>query len=211
MRERRRKIVLLISSLVIIALIGGTFAAFRASTEVNQKVDIPELGIEIVGDDGAVAAGKDKTGVFGDNMDLNLGVRSDDDSVELYTRVTAYRYWYDGEEKVFNRNGVVLEASTIELLRGNDDWIEVPGADDEVVYLYYKKPLPTGTRTTNFIDSFTVNFGTANTNAYSGLSAKVNFTADGVQSVGAKEAMLAEWGVIADIAADGTLVSVTEQ
>ena len=49
-----------------------------------------------------------------------------------------------------------------------------------------------------------------NTNKYSGLSVKINFDAQAVQTTAAKASMLNEWGVIAEFDSEGNIISITQ-
>lgn len=81
--------------------------------------------------------------------------------------------------------------------------------DSDAGYLYYKKIVYPGESTSDFMDAYTVlEDVNENTNIYSDMSVNVDYTAEAIQTVAAKAAMLYEWGVIADITDDGGINNV---
>ena len=79
---------------------------------------------------------------------------------------------------------------------------------------YYKYPVPAGQSTSELLE--TIGIPADLTNDYADKTVKLEAVADGVQFAGADAAdlnasgILASWGVVAELDANGNLVSVTE-
>ena len=216
---KKKKLFIIIAGLAMIALIGGTYAAFTASTSAVEKVSTDKLGIEIVqgkdqGQKGLTdisgygdakdAAGVSYKGTPGDEVAESVAVKNTE-NIDCFVRVTTNRSWMKesadgGAEKVFDD----VDPKEIRIAV-NDDWFVAEDPDDsEVIYCYYKKALTAGA-TQEVMQSFSVlknDIMGANSNQYAGLSANIIFEADAVQKAAAEAAMKAEWGVEADIQGD---------
>ena len=80
------------------------------------------------------------------------------------------------------------------------------------MYIYYKSVLNPNEKTSDFMDSFTLfNNVNENTNKYSGLSAKINFDAQAIQTTAVADAMLNEWGVLAEFDENGNITAIYNQ
>ena len=219
---KKKRLVMIISSIVIIALIGGTYAAFTASTKTEHEVSTTKLGIKLHQDqdnlkdvielsgfgDQDTTAGFSYQGVPGDTVEEKVWIENTE-TESCFVRVTVNRSWMEqkadgGFEKTF-AEGIYPEEIEI---RSDEGWYVVTDPEDpEVLYFYYKEAVPAGKLTTNVMNAFTIlkgNYGVqnGNSNAYAGLAANIVFEAEAVQSYGAEEAMLAEWGVVAEISGD---------
>lgn len=219
---KNKKLAVIVSSIAVIALIGGTYAAFTASTTTKHKVSTKELGIELKqekGDENHSLKAEDLNG-FGD-AETTRGVRykgMPGDVVEekvwventktepCFIRVTVNRSWMKqnadgGFEKTFEDG---IDPAKIEII-SDDEWYMVTDPDDsEILYFYYKEAVLGGMPTTRVMNSFSIlkesgGEENGNSNAYAGLAANIIFEAEAVQSAGAEAAMLAEWGVVAEI------------
>lgn len=221
-----KKLAILISGIAIIAAIGGTYAAFVASSDpITKDVTAPELGIMISQriDENELQTGSVTQtengllytgGVPGSTIPQKVNVVSADRSTDCYVRVALYRSWWskDGTEKITDADKADPREIAVETLSKEDWIIQEPEDDTEVIYFYYKKPIASGQETSNLMDSFTILKESIkkNSNAYANLGVQIEFEADAVQKVAAKDAMLAEWGVIAEFDGD-KLAGVTEQ
>lgn len=212
---KKRRLAIILSGIAVVALVGGTYAAFTASTKTEHKVSTTELGIELkqegdtskqvqelsgFGDEKTVA-GLSYKGLPGDTVEEKVWVKNTK-TESCFIRVTVNRSWMKQDsagnfEKIF---GNEINPAKIEIASDNDWYSVVDPDDDEVLYFYYKKAVPSGGETTSVMNAFSILKGEINnSNAYAGLAANIVFEADAVQSFAAEEAMLAEWGVIAEI------------
>lgn len=222
--KKKKNILIAIAIIAIVAAIGSTMAAFVASTNTTKDVSAAELGIKIVqnsetgakgvkslNEAGDSKAGYQYAGMPGDTVNEQVAVKSDPDSKDSYIRVTINRSWVDKEGK----KDFKLSPKEIGIVRDNDSWLVAEDPeDDEVIYCYYTQKVGKDTQTDNVMDSFTIlkDKVTENSNAYAGYSANITFEADAVQAEAGEKAMLAEWGIIAEIdPASGNLLSYKEQ
>ncbi len=219
---KKKKLVIIVSSIAVIALIGGTYAAFTASTTTKHKVSTRDLGIALMQDediedeslrteelngfgDAETTKGYRYRGMPGDTVEEKVWVKNTK-TEPCFIRVTVNRSWMEqnaagGFEKTFEDG---IDPAKIEI-NSDDKWIMVTDPDDaEIIYFYYKEEVPGGGFTTNVMNSFSILIESGgeengNSNAYAGLATNLIFEAEAIQSAGAEEAMLAEWGVVAEI------------
>lgn len=221
---KKKKLAIIASGIAIIALIGGTYAAFTASTKTEHKVSTRDLGIELRQDedkkgslqakklegfgDAETTMGYSYKGMPGDIVDERIKVVNTK-TESCFVRVTVNRSWMkqnaDGEfEKTFEEG---TDPEKIEII-SDDGWYMITDPDDaEILYFYYKEAVPSGGATSNVMNAFSIlkesgGEENGNSNAYAGLAANIIFEAEAVQSFGAEEAMRAEWGVVAEISND---------
>ncbi|MEG0377728.1 MAG: hypothetical protein RR614_04535 [Eubacterium sp.] len=209
--KKKRNILIVIAIIAVVATVGGTMAAFVASTTTTKDVSAAQLGITIVQSPPESTKGvkflekseKDGSGygymgMPGDTVKETVAVKTDKDSKESYIRVTINRSWVDQN----GQKNFALSPEEIGIIRDNDSWIvkEDP-KDREVIYCYYKKKVGADTTTDNVMDRFTIleNKKSENSNDYAGYSTNITFEADAVQAQEGTKAMLAEWGIEANI------------
>lgn len=221
---KKKKIFIALVSIAAIAALGGTYAAFVSSSDpVRKTVSASSLGIEIEQSEWKADPGQAEAvengvvfsgGVPGEEITGNVTVRNTEDQ-DAYIRVAVYRSWLDDGEKVADGS---LDVEEIEYgwkdAGTAGEWIVLTDEEDpEITYFYYKYPVGSGESTETVMDYFSVLKKTIhqNQNQYADKGVKLEFEADGIQTIAAKDAMLAEWGVVAQIDADGVLTSVTEQ
>lgn len=215
---KKKRLAIILSSLAVVALIGGTYAAFTASTKTEHKVSTTELGIELKqkGDtkkqtekiagfgNQETTAGISYKGLPGDTVEEKVWVENTKTET-CFIRVTVNRSWMkeskDGQfEKTFE-DGV--DPKQIDIISDNGWYVREDPDDSEVLYFYYKEAVPAGRPTTNVMKAFSIlKDHDGSSNDYAGLAANIVFEADAIQSYAAEDAMLAEWGVIADIEGD---------
>ena len=220
---KKKRLAIILSSIAVIALIGGTYAAFTASTKTEHKVSTTELGIALKqkGDaskqtgklagfgDQETTGGISYKGLSGDMVEEKVWVENTKTET-CFIRVTVNRSWMkenaDGQfEKTFEES---IDPKQIEIMSDNGWYVQEDPDDSEVLYCYYKEAVPAGKTTTNVMKAFSILKGNdGNSNDYAGLAANIVFEADAIQSYAAKDAMLAEWGVIADIKGDEIISS----
>lgn len=227
MAKRKKTIIIMISFATIVLLLGGTMAVFVAATPVKEEVSTTKLGIELVqtsdnqqssaksisSADGKIE-GFQYIGLPGDTVEEKIAVQNSENK-DCYVRVTVNRSWIDeNSKKIFEEQGAALYPEDIEITTMSSNWLVTTDPEDaEVMYCYYTKPLKAGTTTDNVMDSFSIlkNKIEENSNRYSKLATEITFQADAIQTTAAKDAMLAEWGVVTEIDADGNITSYTEQ
>ncbi|SEA40734.1 hypothetical protein SAMN04515656_10991 [Eubacterium aggregans] len=221
MKNTKKKIAITIAIVTVLALFAGTYAAFFTSTKTTKEVSTANLGIEIVqtGDmaksgvteitDAKKGSGFQYAGVPGDVVDERVAVQATG-SKDAYVRVTINRSWIG----IDGKKALEVDPSEIGIVCKNGDWIIKEDAEDpEVVECYYKKVLPSGAISANVMDAFSILADKVgeNSNNYLGLSTQITFKADGIQTVAAKDAMLSEWGIVAEIDDNGQITAVAEQ
>lgn len=216
----KKKVLLmgLAAVMVMGAVVGGSLAAGQASAEnpVTAPLAAATLNIEWTGgkSDPVTLAVTDKTLMPADEIEVKDGYKVDNTgSVDAYIRVTVTKYWADGKDKTTD-----LAAENIELGLNSEDWLQAEslfeGNSNETEVYYYKYPVPAGQSTSELLE--TIGVPADLTNDYADKTVKLEAVADGVQFAGADAAdlnasgILASWGVVAELDANGNLVSVTE-
>lgn len=227
---KNKKIMITLMAITAIALMGGTMAAFTAVTNTTEKVSAARIGIEIVQqEDAKKKVQKSETdqaslaeltykGLPGDTVNEKVFVRNTEDR-DCYVRVVFHRAWInEAGEKVFVAEGKTgekeLKPEDIEITCLSGNWmITTDPSDGEEIVCYYRNILKAGESTDAVMDNFSVlkNNIREDSNPYSGLSVKISYEADAVQTTEAAEAMLAEWGIMAQFDDAGSLTGYTEQ
>lgn len=194
--------------LALTAVIGSTVAAPTRSADKtgNTTVNIEDLDV-------ALAAGVEEDipvmAMPGQTINFKNYYVENTAGYDAYVRVTIDKQWPGNEAE--------LDGSMISLLLGNsdkelNDWL-VKETSEEQVILYYKKMLSGKTAdetdaTSVFLSG--VSFDASMDNSYTDKTANITVTVDAVQAAVAKDAMLAEWGVLPEIDEDGNITAITE-
>lgn len=216
----KKKVLLmgLAAVMVMGAVVGGSLAAGQASAEnpVTAPLAAATLNIEWTGgkSDPVTLEVTDKALMPADEIEVKDGYKVDNTgNVDAYIRVTVTKYWADGKGKTTD-----LAAENIELGLNSADWLQAEslfeGNSNETEVYYYKYPVPAGQSTSELLES--IGIPADLTNDYADKTVKLEAVADGVQFAGADAAdlnasgILASWGVVAELDANGNLVSVTE-
>ena len=216
----KKKVLLmgLAAVMVMGAVVGGSLAAGQASAEnpVTAPLAAATLNIEWTGgkSDPVTLEVTDKALMPADEIEVKDGYKVDNTgNVDAYIRVTVTKYWADGKGKTTD-----LAAENIELGLNSEDWLQAEslfeGNSNETEVYYYKYPVPAGQSTSELLE--TIGIPADLTNDYADKTVKLEAVADGVQFAGADAAdlnasgILASWGVVAELDANGNLVSVTE-
>ena len=221
----------LAGSIAVVAIVGGSLAAFNTSTENNAGTGIAQIStksIEITG-----------VGTSGDSISISdaalpgksyecrynvlNSVSEEKDAYGVYARVVIDKKWdtEDGldagmtgiayslgeENEVYEGDLIQTQTDGSGLICDND-WI-LTYEDGEQVVLYYTKPLDKGESTTDFMDA--VEFSERMGNRYMEKNLTLEITIDAVQIDSNEDAMQAEWGVFPLIdEATGELMNVFE-
>lgn len=204
MENKKNKLTILMIVLCIMVPIGGAIAYFRADTSSSNKLTSGNIGIELrdttTSEDGQSSDEgiEFNFGYPGAAKDKETFVENTSDN-ELYTRITVTKYWQDEQgNKVIDANPEFIEIVT----NDQSNWI-IQDSDEnkEIVYFYYKNLLTPGEATDLFVNQIKLSGAIDNTDAmkYSGLYAQLDFKADAVQKIGAKAAIMSEWGLEVDI------------
>lgn len=216
----KKKVLLmgLAAVMVMGAVVGGSLAAGQASAEnpVTAPLAAATLNIEWTGgkSDPVTLEVTDKALMPADEIEVKDGYKVDNTgNVDAYIRVTVTKYWADGKGKTTD-----LAAENIELGLNSADWLQAEslfeGNSNETEVYYYKYPVPAGQSTSELLE--TIGIPADLTNDYADKTVKLEAMADGVQFAGADAAdlnasgILASWGVVAELDANGNLVSVIE-
>lgn len=194
--------------LALTAVIGSTVAAPTRSADKTGKTTVTIEDLVV-----ALAAGVEEkitvNAMPGQRIDFENYYVKNTAGYDAYVRVTIDKQWPGNEAE--------LDGSMISLLLGNsdkelNDWL-VKEASEEQVILYYKKMLSGKTAdetdaTSVFLSG--VSFNPSMDNSYTDKTANITVTVDAVQAAVAKDAMLAEWGVLPEIDEDGNITAITE-
>lgn len=191
--------------LLVVSIIGGSIAYFRADTDAKNQITAGNLGVELRLEDeenleNIINNGLEVSGGLpGDVYDYPLYAYNDGD-FDSYIRITLTKYWEDQNgKKKFD-----ADASKILLGLNKNDWIvDESDHNSEVVYCYYRKPVSANGSTSHVVDHIQIaNLTNQDQNLYSTLQVKVDVEVDAIQKVAAQDAMLAEWGL--DVSFDNT-------
>lgn len=214
-----KKKLVFIAALVIIVtgtITGASMAAYHAVVHTDKTIKTSSLDIRLNidggvsdGDGNIIFSSKDiKNNRIDEKVSaLNCGKKAQ------YVRVKIDKSWINNnlkDDKACRAGLIESKYIGINLIN-QDDWIVPQDSLNEGEYIYYKRILNPGEKTSAFMDSFTLFDNIMeNTNKYSGLSVKINFDAQAVQTTSAKAAMLNEWGVIAEFDNEGNIISITQ-
>lgn len=213
---KKKVIIIAVAAVLIVgAIIGGTMAAFQAGTATDKTISTSSLDVMLnmkgtqPDNDGNI-----KSDAIKDGEVSQVVTAKNSGNKNQYVRVRLNKSWSNGTDKVFEVNGSQLQSAAIDIIPAdNNDWIiQRDEQNGEDIYLYYKKVLKAGEETDPLLSGITIlkNWN-QNTNQYSGLSVKVRYDADAIQTTAAKDAMLAEWGVIAEFDSEGNITAITDQ
>lgn len=198
----KKQFVLIIIGLVLILTItvGGTYAVFQADgQDVTTQLTTTSLDISLEGDTSQIEF---KGLVPGQTVQKQLSVQNTKET-SLYTRVTIKKYWLNNNgEKDFETS-----ATSLQLNYNQNEWLEEYIDDNgEEVILYYKMPLAQNQKTENFLESLIVpkNLG----NIDQGKKFVLDIKVDAIQEYNIKDAMLAQWGVVASMNQNGMITEI---
>lgn len=206
---------ILVVGLLFVTLIAqGSVAYFHEETSFSNRISAGNLGIDLI------EASDDENAVFkehgyefsqtmpGAKLDRRVWVENTKDKT-LYVRVRVKRAWYNAQ----NEKQVDLDASLISIItEDTSNWIildDGANSNQEELYFYYKKPLAKGEATDHIMDSFEISNQISN-GEYQDVHAEIMFEADAIQENAAADAILNEWGMDVEIAADGTITEILE-
>ena len=200
--------------LLVVSIIGGSIAYFRADSDARNIISAGNLGVELQLDEGVDKQHVRNNGLLtsgalpGTEIAYPVFAHNNGD-YDSYIRVTLTRYWEDRQgDKNFD-----ADASMINLVMNNkEEWIiDDTDENQEVVYLYYRKPVTSGMSTGHVVDAIQIgNISSSEQSLYSGLQAKVDIEVNAIQKAAAQDAMLAEWGMDVEFDDNGNIVSVVE-
>lgn len=223
--KKKLKLMGLAMTLLVVAVVGGSLAYFRAETDTQTPISVGNLGVELRLDM------KDLPSYIQNNM-LNVegGMPGDDFSYPVYAynsgdydsyiRITLTRYWENknGGQKNFDADAgeILLQLNGNNLQTDKDEYIETDNwiidasdTNKEVVYMYYKMPVKAKDGTSHAIDNIKIG-NISNQDFYSNLKLKVDVEVDAIQTVAAKDAILAEWGLDVAFDNDGNISQVEQ-
>lgn len=215
MNKKKFMIVGAAAIFLVATIMGGTMAAFQAQTTSANRISSGNIGIKLMEKTAAgvseVVQGdiQNFVGMPEETLSKKIYVTNTKDN-PLYLRVTLHKSWLDG----MGTKDQEADAAFIEIItEKKDKWfIQNNDPNSEEIYFYYKEPLKAGGDTVNIMDAIKIgNIPSKDQNIYSGLSIGFELEADAIQMVGAKDAMLSEWGLEIEIHDDGTLGKVEEQ
>ena len=220
--KKKLKLMGLAMALLVVAIIGGSLAYFRAETDTQTPISVGNLGVELRLDDvGNQSYIKDNIldidgGLPGDKYSYPVYAYNTGD-YDAYIRITLTRYWenqIDGTKNFDAEAGEIGLQLNGEKIEKADNWtqmgnwiIDARDENKEVVYMYYKMPVKAKEGTSHAIDNIMIGDIT-NQEFYSKLKVKVDVEVDAIQTVAAKDAILAEWGMDVTFDANGNMTQV---
>ena len=198
-----KKIVLMIGAVLLLGTlaISGTISYMVANTDAENRVSASNLNVKLV-------EPKEKSAkvVPGDRIEYPVKVKNTGD-YPLYARITVKKYWSDDNKKDYDGNSALITL----LSKNKDNWIideKTDAKNKEVVYFYSKQPIAPGETSTEFISQLAIS---ENVTAKERTKTfKVDCQVDAIQNVDVKNAVMAEWGLDANLSKDGTLSIVNE-
>lgn len=201
------------ATLVTTAFIGGSLAYFQAgSGNVQQQINTKTLDITLSGS----ASGESL--IVGNTMpgaviDLeNKYIVKNTGNAALYVRVTISKSWGDYENDIFVK--VHDKDDKLMQLKTGNDWyiMENNDGNEENAYLYYRRPLKTWEETSSVLEKLEVS--EILTNEYTDKGIQLEIEAEAVQASEVpsvcQDAILAEWGIWAEIDQAGNIISIEE-
>lgn len=206
---KKRKVGLLGLAIVVIVAIGiiGTTLA-EPITRTHNKVSAGSLEMDLMVD-GSVAEETTVEDAIapGEKIDKTVEVRNTGNQ-DMYIQVAVNKSWRTAE----GEPDTEADLDEIKLmLNENSGWkLLEEFSDSEVTYFYYETPVKAGETTSSLMNSYSVleENKEKNSNAYAGKQVILDFDVDAVQAVGGADAILAEWGLEADLSEDGTIISL---
>lgn len=217
---KKRYILMAVTAALVFAVAaGGTMAANRVVTEEIADVSTPlasynlEIGLTEGGEKTVAVPGTPLTAAGNDFVPFTV---SNQGNISAYVRVTVTKYWKTAAGDVLPADNVTIDYGAAEA-----EWAQGPASlfDDgteenpDTVIFYHKAPMSGSTPGSSLLNTITID-GESTGNAYAGATLYVEAVAEGVQFSGAdrsdvnESAILAAWGVKADLNADGSIAAV---
>lgn len=184
--------------------VGGSIAYFVADTDDTSKISAPKLDIAIK-ENGEVLSDEVIIDEIAPNGIVEKPLYVDNTQTSpAYIRVELNKYWVNDQGKKTPE----IDASLIKLNYDARDWIvQTDEKNGETVYMYYRYPVESGHKTSNFIDN--IQLGNLS-NDFTNKQICLDIDADGIQVMAAKEAILAEWGLEVEIDEAGIMTYIEE-
>lgn len=229
----KKKIALIITAaiMMVATIIGGTMAAIQATTSTNREISTSNLEVKLFQEDVdnkavEIPEGLSYVGMPGDVVNENVYAQNVG-SKDMYLRIRINKAWFDAQgNKVFDLGENAQQgesensAKEISITEGSEqDWIFIRDEKyGEYIDCYYKHVLNPGSKTSYVMKQFSILTGASgttnavhNSNHYTGLASQITFDVDAVQATAGKDAILAEWGMEADINSAGEITKIVEQ
>lgn len=201
----RKRLLITAAAIILSAgsITGGTMAVYHAVTHTDKTISTSSIGVSLNIDNSPKEKSKENQ-TEKQKVLQRVSAQNTGDKPQ-YVRVKIDKTWLDNNNVITQKNGESLNTDYIGINYVNtEDWIF-----DDTDYLYYKKIVYPGEKTSAFMDSYTILSDVEeNTNIYSDLSVKLEYEAEAIQTIAAKPAMLYEWGVVARIDDNGDIVNI---
>lgn len=197
-------------------LTGGSLAATSASGQAaTEDLAAPKLQVSIgQSSSGQLSVSSPKENLMpGDSLGSAGFTVENTADVSLYARVTVTKYWTDGGE---TKNNTTMSAGTIDMTLTSSSWLQaeevLSGNSGETEVYYYAIPLQPGQSADLDLDLL---LDSSLTNGYQGAGVTLTAQVDAVQYVAGENELnasgiLATFGVVATLNADGSIQSVTQ-
>ena len=219
------------AALVMATVVGGTLAADQVSGDQAVAAPLAATNLRIDLEGGNVLQpqvfdlDQQEPGPYmpGDTILLQTGEQpgiytvKNTGSVDAYIRVTVNKYWMQENEKALQLDSSLLTAQLLD----HSNWIESSTEDlfgqnttGETQVFYYKHPLKVNAAAEALLGSLQLAGSVGN--EYQNCGIRLEAVADGVQFAGAahndvnQQGILSSWGVLAELDADGSILSITQ-
>lgn len=196
-------------AVVIIAaagIIGSTIAEPTAKTQNRVSASDLEMQVIVDGKKSADAVVQDAV-VPGQIVQKEIKVANTGSDQAMYVQVAVNKAWFTAEGQPVTDASTDPEEIKLKDTTQTSNWRLLDASDPEMVYYYYTKPVRPGEETASLLKGYSVleDQKEKNSNHYANKQVALSFTVDAVQAMGAENAILAEWGLEAQITEDGTL------
>ncbi|MEG0275631.1 MAG: TasA family protein [Coprobacillus sp.] len=198
--KKKMALIMLGFGLIMTITVGGTYAVFQADGEaVTTQMTTTSLDISLEGSRSQIQF---DNLVAGQPISKQLSVKNTKET-PLYTRVTIKKYWLNANnEKDFDAS-----SSQIKLNYNQKEWLRASNDENgEEVVLYYKNALAQNQKTENFLESIVVPKDLGN--ADQGKKFALDIRVDAIQAYNVKDAMLNQWGVLANVDQNGLISKI---
>lgn len=203
----------IVALLLITVIMGTTFAYFRAETKSDNKITSGNIGISLIDTTSNENVLEDEQSILfglrypGDKIDKQTFIKNTSDN-PLYARIRVDKYWADDSEKK------VIEAKSnyIDLITNDTShWIiQEDEKNSEYVYFYYRNPIESQQSSKNLVDQIGISGRITNNEEidYTDLQIVLSFEAEAIQKVGAKQAILSQWGLDVEFDENGRMTEI---
>ena len=190
---------------IAVGVIGSTIAEPTSKTQNKVSAGDLEMQVYVNGEEGGEVTVQEPI-VPGQTVKKEVKVKNTGSDQDMYVQVAVNKAWLTAQGEPETDQAIDPNQITLKLTEGSG-WKLLDDSDPEMVYYYYTRPVRPGEETEALMTGYSVLEAQReeNSNHYANKQVSLGFTVDAVQALGAENAILAEWGLEAQIADDGTL------